>query len=246
MRNKSLAAVMTVGFISIVSVQARAQAIGNALQVGLGTNFVSYQSDTYTDHMLQANGTTVDYKPNVHNTTWGFTGRNNLVLEGGYGITDSLVLGGLLQFGNWSTTSDAIQPQNGAPQATESRFYLFIAPKIDYMFLPDSAVRPFIGAAIGLVHTAQSIQTQTTNVNGSTNTATNIDVGMTGVGLQLRAGVRWFLTPGFSVDPAFAFSYGAGSGTYSVPVAGAMRNDDSSVSGYTLGLNLALSGWIGL
>ncbi len=111
------------------------------------------------------------------------------------------------------------------------------------MFLPDSVVRPFVGGAIGL--TRQSYSSETTNQNNVTET--DYDLGVTGLGLLARAGIRWFLTPGFSIDPAFVFGFSTASGSTGYPVAGgATQNIDTGATGYTLGLRLGFSGWIGL
>jgi hypothetical protein len=163
-------------------------------------------------------------------------------LEGGYGITDSLVIGGILQFGGWAGTTGADNIAAGG-RIHESRFSLFIGPKVDYMFLPDSMVRPFVGGAVGLVRRTHTHET--TNPNNIT--TTDYDIAQTGIGLMARAGIRWFLTPGFSIDPAFMVGLGWTSGGTDVPAGGgATQNIDTSANGYTVGLSVAFSGWVGL
>ena len=243
MRNKTLTALSIIGFASVVSAQAQAQNIEHSLQLGLGTNFLTYDSGTITQSVPQGDGTTVEYKTIDQTTTWGLSSRNPISLEGGYGITDSLVIGGILQFGAWAnnTGPQTVTALSG-PRNHESRFSLFIGPKVDYMFLPDSMVRPFVGGAIGLVRRTDTLeQTNQNNV-----TTTNSDLGQTGIGLMARAGIRWFLTPGFSIDPAFMVGLGWTSGSTGASLGGATRNVDTSANGYTLGLSVAFSGWVGL
>jgi len=241
---KTLTALSIIGFASVVSAQAQAQNIEHSLQLGLGTNFLSYDSGTITVHQTQPDGSTLETKFVDQTTTWGLSSRNPISLEGGYGITGSLVIGGILQLGGWaSTTGPQTVTATSGDKGHESRFSLFIGPKVDYMFLPDSMVRPFVGGAIGLVRRTDTIET--TNQNNVTTTQS--DLGQTGLGLMGRAGIRWFLTPGFSIDPAFMVGFGLTSGGIDRPAgAGATRNYDTSANGYTVGLSVAFSGWIGL
>jgi opacity protein-like surface antigen len=243
MRNQTLTALSIVGLASLISTHASAQNIERALQLGLGTNLITYSSASITQNVPAGNGTTIEYESVNRTTVWGLGSRNNVTFEGGYGITDSLVLGGMLELGGWSNTTGPDTITAGDPRRTDSMFSLFLGPKLDFMLLPDSVVRPFIGGAIGLVRQSYSIET--TNQNNITEP--QADFGVTGVGLLARAGIRWFLTPGFSIDPAFVFGFATASGSTGTPVGGgATRNDDTSATGYTLGLRVGFSGWIGL
>jgi opacity protein-like surface antigen len=247
MRNTTLTALSVIGFASIVTTQAKAQNIEHALQLGLGTNFLAYSNTTLTqdqpaDLNNPNNGRTVEYKTVNRTTEWGLSNRSGINLEVGYGITDSLVLGGMLQLGGWVNTTGANTITNDTSRLTNSTFSLFIGPKIDYMFLPDSMVRPFIGGAIGLVRQTYSTEQETV---GSV-TTNNLDIGTTGVGLLARGGIRWFLTPGFSIDPALVFGINTGTGSTEYPLRGGRRSDDTTATGYSIGLSLAFSGWIGI
>lgn len=242
MRNHTLTAVTILGFATAFSTHANAQNIQHALQLGLGTNFVTYTSEKITQRGLLDGGAR-DRELEDSTTVWGFGSRNAIAFEAGYGLTDSLVLGGILELGGWSNTSGPDPIAAGDPRRTNSMFSLFIGPKIDYMFLPDSVVRPFIGGAVGLVR--QSSSQETTNQNNITDT--DYEIGATGVGLLGRAGIRWFLTPGFSIDPAFVFGFATASGNTGFPEGnGATRNYDTGVTGYTLGLRVGFSGWVGI
>ncbi len=249
MRKKTLTALMAIGIASIVSSRAQAQTTAGALQLGVGTNFLTYSSANITQHNTPIDnaGTLGDLKTIERNTTWGLSNRNGVSLEGGYGITDSLVLGGILEMGDWSNTTGPDGMSRTVARNKESMFSLFIGPKLDYMLLPESVVRPFFGVALGLVRRTDTRESTLLNAAGAAVTTTDSDVGLTGVGLQGRAGIRWFLTPGFSLDPAFVFGFTSASGSISVPAgAGATRSYDMSASGYTVGLRVAFSGWIGL
>lgn len=243
MRNKTLTALSIIGFAAVISAQAKAQNIEHALQLGLGTNFLAYESATITLSQPQAGGT-LETKYVDHTTTWGLSSRNPISLEAGYGITDSLVIGGLLQLGGWANTTGYDNVALGGRQH-ESRFSLFIGPKLDFMFLPDSMVRPFVGGAVGLVRRTDTLET----TDRANITTTDSDLGQTGLGLMARAGIRWFLTPGFSIDPALMVGLGWTSGGTDRPVPGggaATQNIDTSANGYTVGLSVAFSGWVGL
>jgi hypothetical protein len=65
---------------------------------------------------------------------------------------------------------------------------------------------------------------------------------MTGVEALVRLGFRYFSAPAFSIDPAIFFGGGYFIGGYPY---GAVNSDTHS-SEYTLGLSVALSGWIAL
>ncbi len=247
MRKTTLVTLTAVGVVSMFSISAKAQTVAGALQLGLGTSFVNYSSSNITEHRPLAGGATEDYKISPATTTWGFADRNGATLEAGYGLNDMFVLGGLLQLGGWSQSIQTPAPAPAGATITnkESFFTLFIGPKLDVMFLPDSRVRPFVTGAIGLVRMTDTRQT-TTAANVTT---TSYDEGSTGGGLLLRAGIRCFLTPGFSLDPAFVFGYaGAFSGSTTIPnpVGPGTVNYDTSASGYNLGLSVVASGWVGL
>jgi len=243
MRKTTVAMLTAVGLVSMFATGAKAQTVAGALQLGVGTGLVNYSSPKYTAHEPAGAGT-VDYEIDRPVTTWGFASRNGVMLEGGYGLNDMLVLGGIIQLGGWSFTEE--RPVATAAGARDkdsvSTFDLFIAPKLDVMFLPESRVRPFVGGAIGLKHLSY-VQEHT---GANSVTTTQYDLGLTGIGLLARAGIRWFLTPGFSIDPAFVFGFDAMSGSTSVPAGAGMASYDTGANGYMLGLNIAASGWVGL
>ncbi len=241
MRKTTVATLTAVGLLSLFASNAHAQAVAGALQLGMGTGLVNYTNPSFTQHRA------ADYKQENPTTTWGFASRNGVTLEGGYGLNDMFVIGGLMQLGGWSQSAETTPPGDGTTKVKSSTFDLFLGPKLDVMFMPDSRVRPFVGGAIGFAHYGVSQET-TAPLGAGTVTRKDFDGAWNGVGFLGRAGIRWFLTPGFSIDPALVFSYTALSGSMNYPVApaGATVNYDTPASSYMLGLNVGLSGWVGL
>jgi len=235
MIHKVLGFLCSVGALSCLSGTAQAQNTAGALQIGLGTDVVTYTSQSGTVQYPQPVG---DVAADRKTTRWGFGSHSGINLEGGYGIGDSLVVGGFVSLGSWSQKDQTNRGNEIEVKVTTLN--LMLAPKIDYMFLPGQSFRPFLGGALGITHQTETHQTRSaTNV-----TRTQSDDSLTGLAVMLRAGVRCFLTPGFSIDPAFIFAW--------TPTASGSHTDanalkyDMSASGYTLGLTVAASGWVGL
>ena len=247
MRKTTLATLTAVGLISIVSSHASAQTVANHLQIGLGTDLVSYS--TFTQRVTApppppaAPVGTVDYKFDLHQTRWGISDRSNLNLEIGYGLNDMFVIGGLLTLGGWSGYRHD-ERNASLNHIQDSTFNLFIGPKFDVMFLPESRIRPFVGGIIGLTRVTEN-QTATNNASVTT---TQLDTGYTGVGIFARGGIRWFLTQGFSLDPALVLGFATMSGSAQgvAPVGANAASYDSGLTGFSIGLGVTASGWVGL
>jgi len=216
----SIALATFFGFVGFGS-GALAQSIEGAIQVGLGTSFLTYSSTT-VDTSTAVAGVSQSEKTKV--TRWGISERNGVQLEGGYGLSNSLLLGGILALGGTSTSYSP-----GGNGNESSYFHLLLAPKIEYLFLPNSVFRPAVGGAIGLSMRNSNYQ----------NAA---DVTQTGLGLLGRVGGKWFLTPGFSIDPNLFFGFETLTGSTSFNNTNASR--DTSSSGYSIGLSLGVSGWV--
>jgi hypothetical protein len=233
MNHKTLGFLCSAGVLSFLSGTAQAQVTAGALQLGLGTDVVTYSSGTGT--VAYPTG---DISQDVKTTRWGFADRSGVNVEGGYGIGDSLIVGGFVGLGGWSQKQQLNEAN--AVEEKQSTLNLTLAPKIDYMLLPGKSIRPFFGGAIGLAYSTDTRQTRTNN----NVTRTDSDTSLTGLAIMLRAGVRCFLTPGFSIDPAFMFTWvPTASGSYTDLLA---RKYDMSADSYTLGLTVAASGWVGL
>jgi hypothetical protein len=238
MNHKTLGFLCSATVLSLLSGAAQAQTSAGALQLALGTDIVTYNSSSYTVQYPGVLGRVETISSGT--TRWGFSDRSGVNIEGGYGLGDSLVLGGIIGLGGWSRKTEVTEGSITANAGTDSQFDLLVAPKIDYMLFPGQAIRPFFGGAIGVQYRSVS-QESPPNNNG----VVNVDKdSATGLALMLRAGCRFFLTPGFSLDPAFTFLWiPTASGTHQV---NNVKYDTRDIHGYTLGLTVAASGWIGL
>jgi len=174
---------------------------------------VSHES-TSTEVEVPGGDVEVDSKE----TRWGL-GNQAAWLELGYGVTESLIVGGVLSVGNTATEQDVEGPGGDLDQ---SRTEVLVGPKLDYMFSPDATVRPFIGGVLAL----RSVSTD------------NPDTSSTGVLIGGRAGLRIFVEDLVSIDPMLGLSFTAASGEVDPG-----SNDTSSTS-LGIGLGLGLSLWL--
>lgn len=186
------------------------------LQLSLGTTFVRYRSSSFE---AEGGGPEVT----VSELNWGFSGSSDVLLEAGYGITERLIIGGLLQLGGESATTEV----DTAESESSSLSFLF-GPKLDFQFLPTSKFNPFVGAivavAIGSQEDAAMLETSTTLFN-----------------FLLRGGVRVFVDESLSLDPAFVFGFGVGSASQQGPGGAEV---DLSLNGLQFGLSLSASYWL--
>src|SRR5688572_11493099 len=190
---------------------AHAQETAGAFQLGLSTSFVSYTSGT-SEAEVPGDDVSVD----VSEVDWGLTGENGVVLELGYGVTDIVILGGFVQLGGSSQSTQVDLP--GEPEVDRTEFGLVIGPKIEAMFSPGSTVRPFIGAGVGFL------------LSSTDDEDTGTDTSLTGVQLLGRVGLRAFAAEGFSIDPAIVFGWATASGE----VETATANVDTSASAFNV------------
>jgi hypothetical protein len=179
------------------------------------TPLFSYRSQTVE---IEAAGQ--ETETDISSTAWGL--REEVTGELGYGVGDSLVLGALVQLGGASETTES----EGGAESDSSEFQLFVGPKLDYAFSPESNVRPFVGVAVGFLTATSETET--------------IDLSLTGVQLMGRVGLRAFVAKGFSIDPALAFSWLTASGDVEVGTV----DTDASTSAFGVGLLLGFSGWV--
>jgi hypothetical protein len=186
--------------------------VAGALQLSLGTQFVRYRASSINFDNNAG-------KLSVSGLKWGFGDSSPILLEGGYGITDRLLIGGILQLGGSSDTTE--RDVDGA-KAELSEFDLMLAPKIDYQFSPTSKINPFVGGMLGIAHTSGS-------ENGTKNSSTLFV-------MQARGGLRCFLAEGFSVDPAVIVGFGVGGGSAGEAGFG--------TTAFQIGLALSVSGWL--
>jgi hypothetical protein len=236
MRHNTLATATVLVTLCLSAAPAAAQTTQGALQLGVGTGLVDYTSST-TDVELPAalGGTTAMHGSSVE---WGVAQGNGLHLEGGYGLGESFVLGGLLVLGGQSLKNDQLVDS----ETHDSHFSLFVGPKLDFMLMPGQSLRPFFGIAAGFTHTSSKAE----STNAQDVTTTTAKQSLDGLGLLGRAGIRWFPVEGFSIDPALVFGWATLSGSRRVGVRALNDDVDASGTRFTIGLDFAVSGWIGL
>jgi hypothetical protein len=192
--------------------------VDGAFQLGLSTGVLSYQSTSFE---LENDGPTVD----ASSVTWGI--RNDVSVELGYGLSRNIVLGGVLNLGGDSNTAK----QRNAPDQNESEFSLALGPKLDVMFGSGGKVMPFVGALVLVDH--QSGDTG----DGNESSQTVFSFGA-------RLGLRAFLVESLSLDPSIFVGGHVGSGSSKSTDNASTFEQDYSVSGFQIGVNIALSGWL--
>ena len=214
----------------------------DVLQIGLSTALVGH-SALAEEFETNTNGTQDN---DVSLTTWGPAG--GVTLELGYGISDQLLLGALLTIGgssesNEQTGAATANTGQGQIQGTatvqlpeRSTFTFLGGPKLDYMFANSSELKPYVGGAV-LVHVLDSeIKTPDNNLNGSTKSS----LGAVFLG---RLGLRGFVLDDFSLDAALVGGFRIGSGSFE-PTATPTDDRDFSISGFQVGIEVGLSGWV--
>jgi hypothetical protein len=197
--------------------------VKGALQLSLGTYFVRYTSLSQSFDENAGDFSRTDL-------AWGFSASSPVIVEGGYGITDSLVVGGVLQLGGWSQTFEA---EMGGAKAERSTFDLLLAPKVDYHFIPTSKINPFVGGMLGVEINSASTPSAMAGMSD--------EESSTSFTLLARGGLRCWLFDGFSVDPALSVGFKIGGGS-TKPAGGSEL--DWSASGFRVGLSVSMSGWL--
>lgn len=139
----------------------------------------------------------------------------SFTLELGYALTERVVLGGVLALAGRSFTATSYDSQGTVEEYRYRSLAFAIGPKLDVMFVPSARVQPLVGC------NAQLLRAKT---RGAIE-----DISRLGVGLSARAGVRGFVSSGFSVDPALALAW-----SFLEP----------STRTFQVGLQLGFSGWI--
>lgn len=186
--------------------------VDGALQLSMGTYFMRFTSASrdFDD------ATVAD--ESISDLVWGLSEASTVSLEAGYGISERLLIGGILQLGG---TSNTYEP-DGAAEAESSSLDLLIGPKAEFHFLPTSKFNPYAGGAIAIASHSDDLYSHLM------------------FNLQIRGGVRCFITDSLSIDPSliFAFAFGGGS----AESGGA--DFDYGISGFRIGLALNVSGWL--
>lgn len=185
------------------------------LQLGLGTPFLGYES--YTEDPDDTEETTNS------GLTWGIG--HEVYAEIGYGVTPNLLVGGLLQLGGTSMTSET-----GDEESDTGTFGFMLAPKLDYVISPGDKVQPFVGGVIGYLNSSTSFEVGDIEADATTS----------GFLFMARGGLRLFPGKEFSIDPWLGLSYFTGGVEYE----GEGNSVENDLSGYELMVHLTFSGWI--
>jgi hypothetical protein len=205
--------------LMLVAIPAFAQNTERAFQLGLSAPVLRYQTGS-----LEYDTGAVSTDADVSRTQIGI--ERNVMVELGYGLTDMFVLGGFVQLAH---ESNSVEVEN-ADEQEDSETHVVLGPKFDAMFSPGQKLRPFVGGMIGFVSQGTSTE--------------NTDSSLSGVALEARGGLRWFPTPGFSLDPALVLGFSALSGENEVDIGPGSADVDVSGSLFHIGINVGFSGWL--
>lgn len=209
--------------LALLAFSAPALAVEEDFQLGLGTTLVS--SSTLE---LEGDGT-VETQLERKTTGVGFGGGSGVTLDLGYGITDRLVLGGLLQLRTETVENELEIAGVVTTSSEETTTGVLIGPKLEFLILDDGDVRPFLGAAVAYASVTTENDTD--------------EMDLSGFAVLGGVGLHWFLTPGFSIDPLLQLQYASLSGEIDPSAAGQDETDlDGSLLGY--GLGIGFSGWL--
>jgi hypothetical protein len=202
--------------VTLVSSVASAQNTDGAFQIGLTTSVFGYSKSAieYDDEM----------EVDISGVTWGL--QDQAMLELGYGLGESVVLGGFALLGGASQTAELDDPELEVDDSDASSLIVLLGPKLDLHF-GEGAARPFVGVSAAFL---------TASAERETSESSN-----TGFQLGARAGVRWFPVPGFSLDPSLGVNYVHASGEIEPDAADSI---DVSTSGFSVVLMVGASGWI--
>jgi hypothetical protein len=194
---------------------ARAQSIDGRFRLGFEGGLVEHQSETASVELPNSFGSPTTFELTEKTTSIGPSSLPFGVIAG-YGLSEQLVLGGRLDLSHRNITRE------GQGQGSASLDLLGFGFTTMLDFVPgEGALRPFVGPSVGY-----ALETQ----NGS-------DVSHHVFKFGAQAGLHAFVTPGFSVDPSVFFVYHIGGES--------SQTLEADVNGFSIGLRLALSGWIG-
>ena len=192
---------------------AHAQYIEGAARLGLKGNVFSSFSMT-----LEAEGEKVDS-----------TRTESGLIANGAGVIFSFGPTELLQIGAQVGFASSIQTIDvpGAEDVRGSGFAFY--PRIDFVLVPGSVARPFLGPALGW--------------EGATTKVADVETTVSTTLFGVNAGVHFFPDSAVSITPALTM----GTVTGSVEVADSAADVDleADVSGFGTMLSLSVSGWFG-
>lgn len=205
--------------------------VKGAFQISAGISLLQYQSLSMSQTGMTpaavidpaaAPGTPPPASPPP--ALYGRTLSHPVHLELGYGVSDSILIGALVQLASYSEPREV----SGA-KFPMSDFAFTFAPKFDYQFSPASRLNPFIGALA-------SITLQSKKYYGNSDS-------MTLFGVAARAGLRYFVLDQLSIDPLLSLGFNFGSGKQKQENVTTIELENS-VSGIQFALAMGVSLYI--
>lgn len=194
-----------------------------AWQLGVSITAISSQN---ADFDVEPIGSGERLPGSLKRTNYGPSG-GPVLLEAGYVLSRSLVLGLMLDFGSGLNTITIEQIGEKGFKIEQSGGSFAVGPRVAYLFLPEHRLRPFVNAAFGYTKNPSKQLDQELRLT--------VYQGFAGVGAS------YFLSPGFSLDTSVRAGYGIGSGYVD---SGILKNASVSGSVYTVFWLFGTSGWL--
>ncbi len=172
-----------------------------------------------------------------------FPGSINTI-QGGYFVSDGFEIGPVLSL-MYNSDTTTTEPDGGTESEDTSSGYLFgLGVQLNYYFSGRGFSAPYVGIALqyGMANTEMVDETPAGNDVDTTTTTTD----GSGFIIMPRAGIAFFVTKNFAIDPSLYISYASMSGTTSVetePAGGASTTADTDNSmsnmdiGFMVGFN---------
>lgn len=206
--------------------------VKGAFQLSAGITLLQYQSvsmsQTGMNPSAMVDPAAAPGTPPVPTTAQGLFGRTTsypVHLEAGYGVSDNILIGALLQLASYGENLEI-----AGAKSPMTDFAFTIAPKFDYQFSPNSRLNPFVGAIASLtLHSKKYV---------------NLEDSRTLFGVGARAGLRYFVLDQLSIDPVATLSFNFGSGTQKQQIVPTPVEFENSLSGFQFGLAMGVSLYI--
>lgn len=194
-----------------------------AWRIGISINAIATQNANFD---VEPIGSGERLPGSLKRTDYGPSG-GPVILEAGYVLSRSLVLGMMLDFGSGLNVITIEGIGETGFKIEQSGASFAVGPQVTYLFLPEHRLRPFVDVAFGYTKNPSKQLDQELRLT--------IYQGIGG------AGVSYFLTPGFSLDTSIRAGYGIGSGYVD---SGILKNASVSGSVYSVLWMFGTSGWL--
>jgi hypothetical protein len=204
--------------------EAWGQSIDGRVRLGMEAGLMEHEVLTRSGTSSSSLGTPTTGETDVRFTALGL-GSLGFGPFIGYGISNQALVGAQLD----------ILHQNSQFGDNSAQDTLGAGASLSLAYVVESGnVRPFFGPVVGLNHFS-------TDSGQSTFSETIFDIGA-------RVGLLGFATHWFSIDPSVVIAYATGTGTQRSLFTGDPRaggEQEHDLSGFSVGLRLAMSGWLG-